>query len=69
MAESVVVLEDQLHNSHKYFCHICSVEVDNVTAVSIEHLFSIVQIKIVKHFGMLTSSVFTLAYSTKYTGN
>ncbi|XP_037040169.1 E3 ubiquitin-protein ligase Iruka [Bradysia coprophila] len=32
MAESVVVLEDQLHNSHKYFCHMCSAEVENVTA-------------------------------------
>lgn len=32
MAESVAVLGDQLHNSHKFFCHSCSVEIENVTA-------------------------------------
>lgn len=44
MAESVVVLEDQLHNSHKFFCHMCSVEIENVSAVSTKHYLIIMQL-------------------------
>ncbi|KAJ6633294.1 E3 ubiquitin-protein ligase Iruka [Pseudolycoriella hygida] len=32
MAESVVILEDQVHNSPKFFCHMCAAEIENVSA-------------------------------------
>lgn len=36
MAESVVVLDDQPQIPHKFFCHKCKVEIENVAVVSMK---------------------------------